>query len=125
MAKGVKTGGKNFQKGKPGGPGRPKILPEAKGLPPLDRSSYNRLLNEALGMTQKQLKDRINDPKATMLQKWIASIVVKGTSSGDTSRLEALLGRAIGPVKQQLEHSGPDGGKFEIIVKDYRDDEDE
>ena len=118
MPPGKKFGGRDFPKGKPGGPGRPKLLPEAVGLPRLDRDSYNRLLNKTLNYTQDQLKHVIkNDEhfepdaegkpkKITMLEKWVATIVAKGSTLGDVTRIEALLNRAIGPVKQEIKHEG-------------------
>jgi hypothetical protein len=41
-----------------------------------------------------------------MLEIGLASIVAKIGSQGDTSRLEHLLARAIGPVKHEVELSG-------------------
>jgi hypothetical protein len=86
--------------------GRPKLLPEAEGLPRLDRDSYNRLLNKTLAYSKDELQEIIRDTKRPMIEVWLASIVAKGTVNGDTSRLEALLSRAIGAVKHEVLHSG-------------------
>lgn len=99
---GVKSGGRDFLPGNGGGPGRPPKLPELKDAPRLDRDNYNRLLNQTLHMSKDELKKVLEDPNATMISKALASIVAKTTTLGDIHRLEALLNRAIGPVKQEI-----------------------
>lgn len=101
MAPGKKTGGRDFKDGNPGGPGKPRLLPEIVGAPRIDKDSYNRLLNETLHSTQSELQAIINDEKKPMIAKWLAAVVAKGAVHGDTGRLEALLSRAIGPVPRQ------------------------
>lgn len=102
----VPGSGRDFEPGNPGSPGRPKLLPEAEGLPRIDKDSYNRLLNHTLSLTEEQLTAIESDPSKTMLEKWLASIVKKGAENGDPNRLEILLSRAIGPVKHEVSHSG-------------------
>lgn len=116
---GKKVGGRDFQKGNPGGPGRPPLLPQVEGLPRLSKDSYNRLLNQMLHLTKDQLQALVNDPAKPMIEKWLASIVVKGTVLGDTGRMESLLNRAIGPVPKEL--SGIDGQEIgiKVIVEDF------
>lgn len=103
MPRGKKVGGRDFVKGKPGGPGRPKLIPETAELPRLDRENYNRLLNKHLQMDIHQLRVVISDPKEIVLCKMIASIIAKCLTLGDHVRLEALLARAIGTVKTETD----------------------
>lgn len=122
MAKGVKTGGKDFQKGKPGGPGRPKLLPEADGLPKLDRDSFGRILNEALVSKIEDSKRIVEDDSESNIRRWMHGIAIKGMKESDVQKLSALLDRAIGKVKDQVEHSGKLSLE-EIISSSYKNDE--
>lgn len=94
--------GKRFLPGNPGGPGRPPTIPEAKDLPRMDRDSFNRLVNRIWNFSKDELKAVLDDPKATMIEKWIASVVAKGTTLGDMGRLEGLLARTVGPIKIEV-----------------------
>lgn len=109
MPKGKKYGGRDFQPGNPGGPGRPKASLELKGQPRLTRESYSVTLNKIAHKTPEELIQMLskeNRNKYTMLELWIANVVKIGYEKGDMMRLESILNRAIGPVKQQLEVSG-------------------
>jgi hypothetical protein len=96
-----------FKAGQSGNPrGKPKLMPEVDGLPRLTKDTYNRLLNQTLHYSKEKLNEVIMDDTSTMLEKWVAMIVSKGTVGGDPNRLEALLSRAIGPIKQEIQHEG-------------------
>lgn len=82
------------------------MLPEAKEIPAIDKASFNRLLNEALNETDEELDKGISDPKNSMIKKWIRKVIRMGFYDGDIHRLQGLLDRAIGRVKNEVEHSG-------------------
>ncbi len=104
MAKGKKTGGRNFVPGVVTNPnGRPRIPEDLIGARKVNRAEVERLLNKFLIMGPLELNEFKRDPKATMLELMIHSIVVKAVNSGDQQRLDFLLNRLIGPVKQQLQ----------------------
>ena len=94
-----------FKKGNPGGPGRPPLPPEIKAMEPLTREKYNRILHKYTAMTAEQLKAAASNPQTTVLELIVANIAAKAIQQGDQSRLEALLARAIGPVKLEVEHN--------------------
>ena len=118
MARGTKTGGKDFTPGHNSpGPGRPKLIPEAVGLPRLDRENYGRMLNHAMHCKKEELAQTIADPEQPMIKKWLATIVARGTQMGDTKRLEDLLTRAIGPAPKQVEIGNIDQKPFKISAE--------
>jgi len=109
MAKGKKTGGRNFLVGKPGGPGRPPSIPELKEIPRITKDSFNRMVSKVLVQHRHNLKDILSDPSSTNLEVALAKIIDKMQVHGDYNRLDALLNRLIGPAPKQIEISGPDG----------------
>lgn len=88
--------------GKPG-PGRPRLTPELEDKKPFTKAYYLRLLNETLKYTKEELKEVYEDKTRPVIEVWLASIVAKGVSGGDTQRLEALITRAIGPVPKIID----------------------
>lgn len=82
------------------------MLPELKEVPNLDKTSLNRLLNEAFYESDEQREAILCDPQASQIKKWVRSIIKAGNCSGDIQRLQGLLDRAIGKVKEQIEFSG-------------------
>lgn len=93
-------GGRSFVKGHPGGPGRPPKSPEIKKMTAHTRQEIERVLNEALSLTHEELKELVKDPKTTVLHKMVYTICIKGIFLGDPSRLDFILNRLIGKVKE-------------------------
>lgn len=94
-----KPNGKLWVKGESGNPkGRPKIPPEIKAMRQLTNLEFSRLANKFLCMTKDEIQECIKDPRASVLELMIASIISKGLSQGDQIRLNALLERIIGKV---------------------------
>ena len=116
MAKGKKTGGRDFEPGKPGGPGRPPLLPEARGLPKFDKASLSRFLNEAFMSTEEESLAITDDKSQPVIRRWVHSMALKGFSLADTSKFDALLNRIVGKVKDEVESTG----QIELVIKDYR-----
>ena len=95
--------GRPFQPGNPGGPGRP------RGIDP-KLSDYNKnltkvrviaMLSDMLDCDQDQLDAVLADRKTPALKAAIASVISACIKQGDYSRLEMLLNRTIGKVKDE------------------------
>jgi hypothetical protein len=56
------------------------------------------------------------DPASSTLQVWIATVAIKGVKTGDMSRLDQLLNRLVGRVKETIELSGEGGGPMRAII---------
>lgn len=108
MAKGTFTGGRQFKKGHPGGPGRPRLSEDVKEARALTRNDLDRYLTQFMAMGPTELEAIKKNPKSTMLELLIASIITHGISKGDQQRLGFLLERlsSIGKVKERVELSG-------------------
>lgn len=103
MAKGRKTGGKNFQPGVVTNPnGRPKTPEDLKQARKLTSLELERALNEFLSKSKDELKEIKENPKSTMLQLMIHSIVVNAVNKGDQQRMDFLLNRTIGKIEEKL-----------------------
>ena len=105
MAKGIKTGGKDFVKGKPGGPGRPPLPDDVKELRQLTRADLDRHLTRLMTLDPHELAKEKTNPKITMLELLIISVMTHGVNKGDQARLGWLVERisSIGKVKEHLD----------------------
>lgn len=127
MAKGIKTGGRDF---KPGGVGNP-----------LGGGAHNPELNRVRRMTKEEVsevgalilskdlealqeivasasnKNANYDPKKySVLKIWFASIAVKAIQKGDPLALNAILNRIVGKVPEEIKHTGNLPGSSSPII---------
>ena len=117
MAKGFKTGGRDFKKGHSApGPGRPSVSKELKATRQLNSSELVRILNELVHADKETLIAKTKDPKTTVFELIICSILKNAYDKGDQQRINFILDRLVGKVKEQVEHSS-DG--FKVILEDY------
>lgn len=129
MAKGTKTGGKNFEKGNTHGKGRPLIPTDLKSVRKLSSDEAQRLIVMFASMTPEELVQTIKDPKTPAMHSLLCNIILKGISGGDSQRMEFLFSRTIGKVLEKVELSmpkpflikRPDGS----IMLGAKDDDDE
>jgi len=97
-------GNKPFRKGQSGNPkGRPKKLPD------LDVLLANVLGEEKNGLTAAE--------------EILTALRVKA-KKGDIRAAQLILERAYGKPKQPLEHTGPDGGPIQTVIKFIDDSKD-
>jgi hypothetical protein len=133
MAKGKKTGGRDFKPGQvtnpKGGPGLPRDLKEARKLNQLE---LERVMNRFFFSPRYVLKQVMDDPEAPMIELIGASIIHESFAKACHYRLEFLLNRLIGKVQDRIEVKTPepyiirktDGGEIELGAKP-KEDEDE
>lgn len=101
MAKGKKTGGKDFQPGKSGNPnGRPALPADVKALRTLNQVGFVRLANKYGVMTVAELEDVIADPGARAIDLAMAR-QFKAAAGGALGSFEFLLGRMIGKAPDE------------------------
>lgn len=118
MAKGRKTGGRDWKPGmeQSAGPGRPAVTPQLKQLKKLNQESLAKILNELAHASIQELAAMSKETHRSVFEMIIISILKKAYEQGDQQRVNFILDRLIGKVKDQVEHTG-DG--FKIIVQDY------
>jgi len=136
MAKGKKTGGRDFKPGHPGGPGKPRTPEDVKLARLMNRDEFTRILSEFGYLTVKQLNAITAAPSTNAWQHMVLAAMRKAVK-GDTASLGLILDRAIGKVPQQFEHAGAGGGpiryedlpteevrsRLATILKRHSDDE--
>jgi len=94
-----------FKKGQTGNPkGRPKKLP-----------NLDVLLANVLG---EENKDGISAAEAILIK------LRAEAAKGNIRAAQLILDRAYGKAKQPIEHSGPDGGPIETVIKFIDDSKD-
>ena len=99
MAKGRKTGGKNFMPGVVTNPnGRPRLPEDIKTIRELTQAEFTRVSNKYLQMSSEEIEAIVKEPSTPMLELMVASIISKAVIYGDQNRLNLLLDRLIGKV---------------------------
>lgn len=83
-----------FKPGNPGG-GRPKGL--------IRRDDIEAAITKFWKMTKAEVQAIIENPKATMGDLMIASVIAKAIDQGDQARVAFLLDRLVGKVKEVSE----------------------
>ena len=65
------------------------------------------------------------DPDASVLQVWMAGLVVQSMKKGDATIFRAVLDRVVGKALERKEVSGPDGAALALDVTTREMTEDE
>lgn len=96
MAKGFKSGGKNFEKGhKPLGHKLPADIRKAKEI---TQQEFVRDTCELLRSTKDELQSVLKNPETPAMKLMIGGIIAKAITEQDIIRAEFLLNRIIGRV---------------------------
>lgn len=102
MAKGQKTGGRDFPPGVSGNPhGRPKVPDDVRAAREADAIELARVLHHVLGLTKKELTARFKDPKTPALERMIVQLVRSACWGGNPYRVGFLL-KQLGPLPTAL-----------------------
>ena len=93
-----------FKPGISGNPGgRPPLPPDLKEARKLNQIELERLLNKFLTFNKSQLEAHIKDPFTPSLELLICQIIAKGIINGDPVRMDYLVSRVIGKMKERHE----------------------
>jgi len=92
-----------FGPGNPGGPGRPKgVDPKLSDFNKnLTKTAVTKMLSDMLDATQADLDLVLADRTEPALKVAIASVIHQCIKQGDYARLESLLNRTIGKVRDE------------------------
>jgi hypothetical protein len=97
---------KPFKPGQSGNPnGRPKVPHDILEARKLNQVELERTVNKYLFTDRFSLQKVIKDPSTKMMDLMVASIMAQAAQKGDQQRLEFILNRLIGKVKDQIEVS--------------------
>lgn len=99
------AGKKGFQKGNPGGPGRPKKDPAFAQVYKLTKHEVEQGLIHFLKMDVDELEETLKDKKRTVMEHMVGRVALMAIKNGDYQRLNFLLERIIGKPKEAIEHT--------------------
>lgn len=119
MAKGRKTGGRNFKPGNNENPlGGAAHCPELKRLRRATREEIAEIGTMIVDCNRAKLIAIRDDPNSTVLKVWMASIAIRGINKGDPYAMDALLNRTVGKVKEEVKVTDARPKSFEITIID-------
>lgn len=129
MTMGRKTGGRDWVKGQSGNPAGSKLPEDIKEGRKINRMEVERVFNKLMNAAKDELISIGNDPKTPILEAITARVMAKAYNQGDHQRLNFLLDRLVGKVKETIEHVGPkvrilekaDGTKLILTTEDERE----
>jgi len=77
--------------------------PEQREAKVFNKAMVGRFITHYALEPIENIEKIVNDPKATMIEKIICNIILKSYKTADTYRLDFLLNRAIGKVKDEVD----------------------
>jgi hypothetical protein len=108
MARGKKTGGRDFTKGQVTNPkGRPKIPDDVKQARKLTTLQLITTFNKLIYMTDTDLKAHYQDSKTPVFERIVCKVLHLAEMKGDHYRLDFVLDRLIGKVTDKVEVKVP------------------
>jgi hypothetical protein len=94
----------SFKPGQSGNPkGQPKLDKHLKEVQKLTGVRFNAIVSKYASCSKEELYAIVQDPKTSVLDLTVCSILSKAMSQGDHGRLNFLLDRTIGKVKEVKE----------------------
>lgn len=102
MTWGRKTGGRDIKPGEVRNPnGRPRLPEELKKARKLTADKFEMAVNRFLFGTKEEIAEASRNPETKVIDLLIASILHKAIVGGDEKRLQFVLDRLIGKVKDE------------------------
>ena len=105
MAKGIKTGGRDFQNGHKISKGAVPIPVEVIEARKINKVESERILNKFLNLSLDELASFANNKSNNVHEMLVARILYEGIKRGDHVKLEWVYSRLVGKVKEEVEVS--------------------
>jgi hypothetical protein len=70
------------------------------------KAEVNDTIQALISMNVEEIKEVLTNDQATILEKTVASALIKSISRGDLSSIESLINRVYGKPKDHVETSG-------------------
>jgi len=121
MAKGRKTGGRDFKKGHKFSKGGTRLPEHVTHARMINRIDVEKMLNKYSNHNMKELKSALENPLTTAMELCVIRVYIEGIKKGDERRLGFLWDRLVGPVPKQarVEVSGQ---SLTDVLKELVDD---
>jgi hypothetical protein len=91
------------------GPGRPKLYPSEKGAKVMNQMDLLRHCNDLVNMGTAELSALMKDPNQPVIRVAVASILLHGIKKGDQAKIEMVLNRLVGKVRDVVDLTSSDG----------------
>ena len=112
-----------FKKGQSGNPnGRPRKYVSELRSQGYKLSEVNDAIQVLMSMTIDELKEVYTNPKATVLEKTIASAIRKSIEKGSLYSIETLLTRVYGKPKEQMDLNASGGMEIKVVYSNGSND---
>lgn len=114
-----KKGGR-FGKGNPNGNpfGRPTISPEIIEIRKLNQKETVKLFNKVIWMTREELAERWADRDCPVIEGMLIKLCTEVLRTGDAQKLNLIIDRLIGKVKETVEITPPKPTVMKLIGED-------
>lgn len=110
---------KPFKKGEVANPnGRPRKYVSELRAQGYKLAEVNDAIQVLMSMTIDELKEVYTNPKATVLEKTIASAIRKSIEKGSLYSIETLLTRVYGKPKEQVDLNTAGGIEIKVVYGD-------
>lgn len=107
MAKGKKSGGRDFKKGQSGNPnGRPPVPEDVREARKLGKSEFTRIMNKCLFMSLADFDIEMRRDDLTMFERSCMSMI-QHAAAGCERRFEMILTRFLGRPRDKMELTLP------------------
>lgn len=106
MAKGFKTGGRDFgpDNPPPKSPGPHNFSKEVREIRKLSADEVVLIVSTLLYADEDELESIEKDPYSSYFQKIVCSVLKKTRETGNMAQLDLLLNRVVGKVRERVEH---------------------
>lgn len=104
MAKGKKTGGKDWTPGN-GGPGRPRVPAEIKKASLATKADFLAMMGKFASLTDAELIEVWKNPALTQMEKCVLKIIENAVGEGDPRYISFLADQLYGklPTPKEIE----------------------
>jgi hypothetical protein len=117
MAKGKKTGGRDFQHGNKANPlGGGAVSPVTRAIRKITAETLLDVADLLLDGTIERVEQLAVDRSAPMIKVLLARGILEDHKKGTTENLERILNRTIGKPKDKVELSGAVGGNLAAMT---------
>ncbi len=117
MARGKKTGGRDFLPGNSGNPNGGPPTPDVREARKANKEQLTLILTKQLVMTRSELQALAANKDTPSMELLVASILSRAINTGDYSRATFLFDRAFGKVTDKI---GFDGSVHAALVAAMR-----
>jgi len=113
----MKQRGKPFQPGQSGNiNGRPSLPQELKKAMQMNRVDFQELLIKYLSYSPQELAVAQSSKDTKALDRIVIAVIINAINKGDQQRLDFLLNRIIGKVREQVDHTSNGESMKAVLV---------